>query len=107
MFVFDRFIVLIFIRKGIMSLINHVQNVTERLPLYHNDDASYLTPSALSPSVTGAKQAAVDLAANATVGPLHPHKIPPQSPYASQIFHPKALDPLNFCGDCVYLVLTL
>ena len=78
-----------------MSLINHVQNVTERLPLYYNDDSSYLTPAATSPSVTGAQQAAGDLSANTTVGSFQPHKIkiPPTLPYVAQLLNPKPLDP--------------
>ena len=53
--IFGRLIVLILIRKSITSLRKHLQKVTERLPLYHDDDASSLAPSATSPSISGNK----------------------------------------------------
>ena len=57
---FGRLIVLILIRKSITSLRKHLQHVTQRLPLYHDDDASSLSPSATSPSKTPVPGAAGD-----------------------------------------------
>ena len=89
----NRLIVLILIRKSITSLRKHLQKVTERLPLYHDDDSSSLAPSATSPSITGAKPAAGDPAANAMVGPPQLNNVPPKSPPPPTSPQPKASAP--------------
>ena len=94
MFIFVRLIVLILIRKSITSLRKHLQKVTERLPLYHDDDASSLAPSATSPSITGNKTPAPgDKPADPSMVGQQPNNVAPKPSAPPAAPEPKAPAP--------------
>ena len=90
----NRLIVLILIRKSITSLQKHLRRVTERLPLYHDDDSSSLAASATSPSLSGGKVPGDGdkPAADSMVGHAQ-NNVPPKPPSILLAPPPKASAP--------------
>lgn len=74
-----RLIVLLLIRKSITSLRKNLQRVTDRLPLYHDDDL-LSTNSATSPVTNGAKEKEGGAPASADGMVGHRSSTPPRPP---------------------------